>query len=629
MYAIIHRLTPVTLTLLTCACNTPTPPPEADVTQAITAVDPGVWVPRSSLTALQAAQAREALEAAGLPVYLVLPGNVLVTAASATPPASTAFEPLSRSTTWSTRATTEQSRSVQLAQSLLQSTGRVTANAGFIDEVFKVEDQLSEARAALEAERASTTNTTVLRRIDADLASLAAETTALTAEPLIGTPAHSRRKYLRGSILVFCLFVESTGTGNENWTTTEVQAELASYAASLLALARVAPPEYHLSFTLAHIAPTDARMRISHEPTSGVDERTWIVQVLRNLGYSGVITAAGGTQRFERDQIAQFGVREGTVVYVARDALAPFASFGDYDTTAWPHAGFNSYAITNSSADGGTLVHELLHTFNAEDEYSDPNRRNYGCVARSKVGHDRAVEAGSGPHSNANQVDCAPLEPHQSCLMRSSSTLLTTPFERPVLCWHTRAQIGWRDTASVRVRLTGLPTTTPEAFTPSLITHVDLHAAPLAETFSYVEEGNIFVGGRRCLVHGGTGTRFTTSGDVVNCPSFSFRAETVVGSPGDIRVSSPANEGRVRELSVPYTPTFEQPCGDGVCDLTENDTSCPAECICGNDVCDGDETVVSCPRDCAFCGDDLCTPGETRANCPADCSPSVPTPEGR
>lgn len=241
------------------------------------------------------------------------------------------------------------------------------------------------------------------------------------------------------------------------------------------------------------------------------------------------------------------------------------------------------------------------------------------------MGHDRAVEAGSGGNSNANQADCLPLETHQSCVMTDSNANSSTPFRRPTLCWHTRAQIGWRDSAAVRVRLAGLPASPPEAFVPSLVTHIDGRAAAFAETFSYVEQGGLLYGGRRCVFHGPTGERFTTTGDVVSCPSFSFRAQSVVGGPGDIRVGG---EGRVRELLVPYARTFAVPCGDGVCDLTETAASCPADCACGNGVCDGDEDVVSCPGDCAFCGDDVCTPGETRASCPADCFPEVPITEG-
>jgi hypothetical protein len=626
MGQLVHRITAGALVFLAGACSARGEQPADHTAQALAAAELGVWVPRVPLTPREAARGREALEAAGVPVYLVLPGQVMVTAPVAEAPPSTTFEPLSAATTWTTRASTVQSHSTALALSLLRAPSRAGPEPGIVDDVGEVEDQLADARQALEAERAAATNPLVLRRVDRDLAALDAEAQALTAEPVIGTPAHSRRKYLRGSILVYCLFVESQGTGNEDWTTAEVELRIAAYAQSLLELARVAPVEYHLSFTLDHLAPPDARMQISHEPTDGVPERTWIVQVLRNLGYGGVITAAGGTQRLERDLIDEFGVREATVVYVARDAVPPQADGSDAERTAYPHAWYNSYAITNSQEGGATLVHEVLHTFNADDEYSDVGRPDYGCVARSSVGHARAVEAGSGGNSNANQRDCLPQQAHQSCVMNVSATAMVAPFRRPVLCWHTRAQIGWRDTAAVHVRLDGLPSSTPEAFVPALVTHVDGRAVSLAETFSYVEQGGLLFGGRRCVFHGQTATRFTSTGDLVSCPVFSLRTQSVAGAPSDIRVGG---EGRVHALVVPYTPIAAVPCGDGVCDVTETSATCAADCQCGNDACDGDEDVASCPDDCAFCGDEVCTPGETRASCPADCFPDVPITEGR
>ncbi|HEY3351970.1 MAG TPA: hypothetical protein VGQ83_01855 [Polyangia bacterium] len=65
-------------------------------------------------------------------------------------------------------------------------------------------------------------------------------------------------------------------------------------------------------------------------------------------------------------------------------------------------------------------------------------------------------------------------------------------------------------------------------------------------------------------------------------------------------------------------------CGDGVCDIAENGTTCPADCaaICGNGRCDSglNETVKNCPADCHACGDSVCSfPLENCHTCPADC----------
>ncbi len=53
-------------------------------------------------------------------------------------------------------------------------------------------------------------------------------------------------------------------------------------------------------------------------------------------------------------------------------------------------------------------------------------------------------------------------------------------------------------------------------------------------------------------------------------------------------------------------------CGDGSCDLPENDTSCYSDCgSCGDGICQsGDEDDVSCYSDCGSCGDGSIAGGE-------------------
>lgn len=63
-------------------------------------------------------------------------------------------------------------------------------------------------------------------------------------------------------------------------------------------------------------------------------------------------------------------------------------------------------------------------------------------------------------------------------------------------------------------------------------------------------------------------------------------------------------------------------CGDGVCDLQTEQTSCPADCNttaeCGDGVCDFNGTEPAlCPDDC--CNDGFCDAGE-EAVCPQDCA---------
>ena len=67
-------------------------------------------------------------------------------------------------------------------------------------------------------------------------------------------------------------------------------------------------------------------------------------------------------------------------------------------------------------------------------------------------------------------------------------------------------------------------------------------------------------------------------------------------SLGDIKADAIANGI--------YFGDNAQVCGDGVCDKTEDDLICLADCLvsCGNDVCNSGETNITCPADCSLEG---------------------------
>jgi hypothetical protein len=68
-------------------------------------------------------------------------------------------------------------------------------------------------------------------------------------------------------------------------------------------------------------------------------------------------------------------------------------------------------------------------------------------------------------------------------------------------------------------------------------------------------------------------------------------------------------------------------CGDGICNLDEDTTSCAADCgtgaVCGDGTCDTAEDCSSCAADCGacapFCGDGTCNGSETCSTCAGDC----------
>jgi hypothetical protein len=77
--------------------------------------------------------------------------------------------------------------------------------------------------------------------------------------------------------------------------------------------------------------------------------------------------------------------------------------------------------------------------------------------------------------------------------------------------------------------------------------------------------------------------------------------------------------------------TLPGACGDGLCNGSETQYTCPTDCgypppnpYCGDGVCNNGETQYSCPSDCGssgpVCGDGICSSGESLC-CPSDCGP--------
>ena len=111
-------------------------------------------------------------------------------------------------------------------------------------------------------------------------------------------------------------------------------------------------------------------------------------------------------------------------------------------------------------------------------------------------------------------------------------------------------------------------------------------------------------------------------------------------------ILSPPDEPIVYDNNSPIASV----CGDGICETSETEVSCPADCersssggggggsgsppaqsVCGDGSCSSDETEVSCPADCVtnpvippVCGDGSCSSDETEVSCPADCKPVIP-----
>lgn len=72
-----------------------------------------------------------------------------------------------------------------------------------------------------------------------------------------------------------------------------------------------------------------------------------------------------------------------------------------------------------------------------------------------------------------------------------------------------------------------------------------------------------------------------------------------------------------------HCPTDCGPCNDGICGYTDFEQGCnEQDCVagCGDGLCDDAESPFQCPVDCGKpCGDGMCEPGETVGGCAVDC----------
>ena len=72
---------------------------------------------------------------------------------------------------------------------------------------------------------------------------------------------------------------------------------------------------------------------------------------------------------------------------------------------------------------------------------------------------------------------------------------------------------------------------------------------------------------------------------------------------------------------ISYCLGFGPSCGDGCCNVGEDCTACPQDCIeCGDGCCAAGEDTCNCPDDCSTdCGDGCCNGTEDCTNCTTDC----------
>lgn len=152
------------------------------------------------------------------------------------------------------------------------------------------------------------------------------------------------------------------------------------------------------------------------------------------------------------------------------------------------------------------------------------------------------------------------------------------------------------------------------------------------------------------------GTPVTCADDGIFCNGVEVCNEATqsCGSQGDpCAYNEVCNEDQGQCVSL---------CGNGICDLGENCSSCPNDCIsgvsggscdacfkgqcdgtchpvkenadcadcrssycCGDGVCEGGEDSINCTIDCpvTVCGDGTCDAGEDQCSCPEDCGASL------
>ncbi|MFE8596485.1 hypothetical protein [Archangium violaceum] len=107
---------------------------------------------------------------------------------------------------------------------------------------------------------------------------------------------------------------------------------------------------------------------------------------------------------------------------------------------------------------------------------------------------------------------------------------------------------------------------------------------------------------------------FSQAGVACGSRTFEVRAyATVIYSGGSTVCWNSSPQTLTRTVTEPC------PCGNGVCESTENSSSCPQDCpapvYCGNGTCDWNENGWTCYADCgdpcggrSTCGDGTCCP---------------------
>lgn len=422
----------------------------------------------------------------------------------------------------------------------------------------------------LQRELAQATTTAQREKLIAELQEVRSEPPLRTLDkpgPTSSRTSKTNPKALRGKVGIIVMFVESSGTGNEDWTKAEVENEKEDLEMGLAGLALTAPPEMGLSFHVTYYDPSHAAMQVPYEPTNGVKRKKWVKDIMDSLGYSK------GNEHdrvwdFERDVEDDNDLDHATVLFVVRDKMKPLADPEDVLKTAWPHAYFNGFSVSNlsSKADWKVHIHELLHTFHADDEYLGSSKSIWNggtCAASSKTARDRMEDLGlDKEQSNANHQECSVFPKQQICVMGSGGVIgwSSQPFVHSQLCWHTRMQIGWGNTGTARVMLRGLPrdyhynqyrqSSSEDFIDPPWLDMSGRRNISFEDKRYVVNGSTVRYASPRCLTTTTGGYYLLEHEKWKNCGEFVHQSMVVRGAPSDVSVGG---KGKATVLEANYT----------------------------------------------------------------------------
>jgi hypothetical protein len=365
---------------------------------------------------------------------------------------------------------------------------------------------------------------------------------------------------MSNTVTVAVFFPESNGVidpDKENWTQNQIDTAMAEIAAAYDWWASKAPTDQKLSFTIykSYTPFNSTCVKTSYEPITNpaMDEGRWIQQIMHCLGYGPATLDSDSTVYFKDVDSFNTWVKGTThakqafSIFVVNDTTVNNHMFTDgYFAYAYLGGPFlvmtydnDGYGIDNMDA---VAAHESGHIFNAYDEYAESN---CSCSEATLSCQNQNCD------NNCSQNVC--------CIMRGQ----VEPYTNNCICDCTKGMIGW-SCGRCGSQVCNFVVTTPAS-------GQDLIASQ-AFNITWTTSGQDCASNVSLYFTANGGQSVTQIAYMIpNTGSYSWTAPTQVTNHGQIAVT----DGGAFAVSGDFRITL---CGNGVCDGSESNAICPADC---------------------------------------------------